>query len=198
MNPIVESAKNRPKSKQIQDYCRFYLSSISKFNNSRWKTYSYCWWKKSQTTTWDVWNPGNNGIFTISTGDRRIFSINSISTGSSINMGRRLEQTIPVSSHSSPLVSHVQKTRVPDTCHWNTGCFIGILDLQIVFFSIPTEPGSISSPTNPLNNLFFNLRTIWSWYRIFYDFFLGESLRSTNLEDSPFPRCTWTPTFHSL
>ena len=25
-------------------------------------------WKKSQTTTWDVWNPANNGIFTISTG----------------------------------------------------------------------------------------------------------------------------------
>ncbi len=22
----------------------------------------YCWWKKSQTTTWDVWNPLNNGI----------------------------------------------------------------------------------------------------------------------------------------
>ena len=21
----------------------------------------YCWWKKSQTTTWDVWNPINNG-----------------------------------------------------------------------------------------------------------------------------------------
>ena len=23
---------------------------------------SYCWWKKSQTTTWDVQNPVNNGI----------------------------------------------------------------------------------------------------------------------------------------
>ena len=23
---------------------------------------SYCWWKKSQTTTWDVWNPLNKGI----------------------------------------------------------------------------------------------------------------------------------------
>ena len=23
---------------------------------------SYCWWLKSQTTTWDVWNPINNGI----------------------------------------------------------------------------------------------------------------------------------------
>ena len=22
----------------------------------------YCWWKKSQTTTWHVWNPVNNGI----------------------------------------------------------------------------------------------------------------------------------------
>ena len=29
----------------------------------------YCWWKKSQTTTWDVQNPVNLGIFTISTGD---------------------------------------------------------------------------------------------------------------------------------
>ena len=26
---------------------------------------SYCWWKKSQTTTWDVWNPANNVIFDI-------------------------------------------------------------------------------------------------------------------------------------
>ena len=23
---------------------------------------TYCWWKKSQTTTWDVYNPINNGI----------------------------------------------------------------------------------------------------------------------------------------
>ena len=29
----------------------------------------YCWWKKSQTTTWHVWNLVNNGIFTISTGE---------------------------------------------------------------------------------------------------------------------------------
>ena len=28
-----------------------------------------CWWKKSQTTTWHVWNPVNNGIFTISVQD---------------------------------------------------------------------------------------------------------------------------------
>ena len=28
----------------------------------------YCWWKTSQTTTWDVRNHLNNGIFTISTG----------------------------------------------------------------------------------------------------------------------------------
>ena len=31
------------------------------------KSQSYCWWKKS-CTTWDVWNPINNEIFTISTG----------------------------------------------------------------------------------------------------------------------------------
>ena len=31
------------------------------------KAHSYCWWLKS-CTTWDVWNPINNGIFTISTG----------------------------------------------------------------------------------------------------------------------------------
>ena len=29
--------------------------------------HSSCWWLKS-CTTWDVWNPINNGIFTISTG----------------------------------------------------------------------------------------------------------------------------------
>ena len=28
----------------------------------------YCWWKKSQTTTWDVWNPINSGIYYLSTG----------------------------------------------------------------------------------------------------------------------------------
>ena len=28
----------------------------------------YCWWKKSQTTTWDVWNPVKNGINYLSTG----------------------------------------------------------------------------------------------------------------------------------
>ena len=28
----------------------------------------YCWWLKSQTTTWDVWNPINNGINYLSTG----------------------------------------------------------------------------------------------------------------------------------
>ena len=36
----------------------------------------YWWWKKSQTTTWDVENPVNNRINYISTGDRRISSIN--------------------------------------------------------------------------------------------------------------------------
>ena len=37
---------------------------------SKWevlKVFNYGWWKKS-CTTWDVWNPANNGIFTISTG----------------------------------------------------------------------------------------------------------------------------------
>ena len=38
----------------------------------------YCWWKKSQTTTWDVTNPVNNGIFTISTGSPHVWTINSI------------------------------------------------------------------------------------------------------------------------
>ena len=28
----------------------------------------YCWRKKSQTTTWDVWNPINSGIYYLSTG----------------------------------------------------------------------------------------------------------------------------------
>ncbi len=28
----------------------------------------YCWWLKSQTTTWDVWNPINNGKNYLSTG----------------------------------------------------------------------------------------------------------------------------------
>ena len=42
---------------------------IAKFLNpsrSMLKHAKYCWWKKS-CTTWDVWNPVNNGIFTIST-----------------------------------------------------------------------------------------------------------------------------------
>ena len=38
---------------------------------------SYPWCKKS-CTNWDVRNPVNNGMFTISTGERRISSINSI------------------------------------------------------------------------------------------------------------------------
>ena len=37
-----------------------------------------CWWLKSWTT-WDVWNPVDNGVFTVWTGDRRISSINSTS-----------------------------------------------------------------------------------------------------------------------
>ena len=37
----------------------------------------YCWWKNSGTT-WEVWTPVNNGIFTISSADPRIFSIHSI------------------------------------------------------------------------------------------------------------------------
>ena len=40
--------------------------------------YNYCWWLKSQTTTWDVWNPCKiTGYLAISTGDRRISAINS-------------------------------------------------------------------------------------------------------------------------
>ena len=39
---------------------------------------NYCWWKKS-CTTWDVWNPIKNGIFTISTGARFLPSTVSIS-----------------------------------------------------------------------------------------------------------------------
>ena len=35
--------------------------------NTRVKSNYYCWWLKS-CNTWDVWNPINNGIFTISTG----------------------------------------------------------------------------------------------------------------------------------
>ena len=38
---------------------------------------SYCWWTKS-CISWDVWNPVNNGISYLSTGERRISSINSI------------------------------------------------------------------------------------------------------------------------
>ena len=38
---------------------------------------SYGWWKKSRAS-WEMWNPVNNGIFTISAGDRRISFINSI------------------------------------------------------------------------------------------------------------------------
>ena len=41
---------------------QFFSSSESSQNDM-----SYCWWLKS-CTTWDVWNPINNGTFTISTG----------------------------------------------------------------------------------------------------------------------------------
>ena len=38
-----------------------------------------CWWKESQTTTQHVRNPVNNGIFAISTGDRRISEPSTVS-----------------------------------------------------------------------------------------------------------------------
>ena len=42
---------------------------------------SYCWWKKSHTTTWDVQNPVNHRIYCLSTGEFAGFlvAINSIS-----------------------------------------------------------------------------------------------------------------------
>ena len=40
---------------------------LGRFQQSNVRTLMwYCWWLKS-CTTWDVWNPKNNGIFTIST-----------------------------------------------------------------------------------------------------------------------------------
>ena len=53
-------------SRENFQYFPSYMSSIWRcFENSEacvsdW----YCWWKKSQTTTWDVYNLVNNGIFT--------------------------------------------------------------------------------------------------------------------------------------
>ena len=47
---------------------------------------TYCWWKKP-CPTWHVWNPVNNGIFIISTGDRRISEpSNSICWGFGLQM----------------------------------------------------------------------------------------------------------------
>ena len=49
-------------------YCSFYIQ-----NKYLWcfflsyQTHTYCWWLKS-CTTWDVWNPINDGIHYLSTG----------------------------------------------------------------------------------------------------------------------------------
>ena len=54
---------------------------ISNFAKNWW---TYCWWKKSQTTTWDLENPVKNGISTtnLNIGEfaEYLFTINSIST----------------------------------------------------------------------------------------------------------------------
>ena len=43
-------------------------TKVGGWTQSSTDTETYCWWKKSQTTTWDVWNPKNNGINYLSTG----------------------------------------------------------------------------------------------------------------------------------
>ena len=52
--------------KDVEDQ-QFFLYEV--YGTQTWKESfpTYCWWKKS-CTTWDIWNPVNNGIFTISTG----------------------------------------------------------------------------------------------------------------------------------
>ena len=57
----------------------FWMSSAPIFQIPCFLGYiqTYCSWKKSQTTTCDVWNPINNGRFSISTG-AGFFSINRI------------------------------------------------------------------------------------------------------------------------
>ena len=54
--------------------------------------YIYCWWKKS-CTTWHVWNPINNGIFTHIIWCR-IFSINSMK-----HLTNTVEKTCDLSYH---------------------------------------------------------------------------------------------------
>ena len=39
------------------------VSPLHPWNKTNhWNPILYCWWLKSQTTTWDVWNPINTGI----------------------------------------------------------------------------------------------------------------------------------------
>ena len=67
----------------------------------------YCWWRKSCTTR-DVWNPENNGIFTISTGEG--FPPSTVSPG--ISTGARISsinQPPPQVFHSPRHVSCPQR-----------------------------------------------------------------------------------------
>ena len=51
-----------------QDLTRFIGQRPNSRKHSLPTVYSYCWMAEIRLTTWDVWNPTNNGIFTISTG----------------------------------------------------------------------------------------------------------------------------------
>ncbi len=63
---------NLPNLKSVRSHS-FSMSSALQIWTSKKRSWNhhllgwYCWWMKS-CTTWDVWNPKNNGTFTISTG----------------------------------------------------------------------------------------------------------------------------------
>ena len=69
--PIIVTSQGQPSFSWRRHRCskalEYRTKALRVTNLLRGKE-TYCWWTKSQTTTWDVWNPMNNGIFTISTG----------------------------------------------------------------------------------------------------------------------------------
>jgi len=58
----VDLVSDKPNTKSLRGY-----EKNHPFVHPSKKKLQYCWWLKS-CTTWDVWNPINNGIFFISTG----------------------------------------------------------------------------------------------------------------------------------
>ena len=118
-----------------------------------WVATTYCWWKKSQTTTWDgAKTPVNNGVnyqpqlvlagFQPSTVVSNTWSCCSlehsttwhllkINPHDSTNSNRSL-QVRDYDSKSTSKDEPRKKTRGPGYFPWNTGCFIGVLIIVLL------------------------------------------------------------------